>query len=181
MTAVTDVYPALLYHASAMIHSLPNMRRLLLPLFLASSLLPATASTIYRYVDKDGHVTFTNMPQPGAQAIIVTPANPDTGSRGSVTPRPGSTRARAPAANVSVPSVDAGTQRNRDAGRRRILQTELDNEQKALAEARAALAEAKRKPGSAPALLQRLQDAVTDRERNISALNQELGGQSALK
>ena len=80
-----------------------------------------------------------------------------------------------------MPSVDAGTQRNRDEGRRRILQTELDNEQKALAEARAALAEAKRKPGSAPALLQRLQDAVTDRERNISALNQELGGQSALK
>lgn len=181
MPSGTDCARALLYHATAMIHCPTNMRRLLPSLLLACSLLPASASTIYRYVDKDGHVTFTNMPQPGAQAIIVTPANPDTGSRGSVTPRPGSSRSRQTAANVDVPSVDAGTQRNRDEGRRRILQSELDNEQKALAEARAALAEAKRKPGAAPAQLQRLQDAVTDRERNISALTQELGGQSALK
>lgn len=158
-----------------MIPSLPNMRRLLLTLLLASSPLPANASTIYRYVDKDGHVTFTNMPQPGAQAIIVTPSNPDSSTRGSVTPRPGAMRSRPNAANVDVPSVDAGTQRNRDEGRRRILQTELDNEQKALNEARNALAEAKRKPGTAAAQLQRLQDAVTDRERNIDALNKELG------
>lgn len=156
------------------------MRRTLFILLLCS-LPPTQASTIYRYVDKDGHVTFTNMPQPGAHAISITPANPDGGTRGSITPRSNATRPRPPAANVAVPSVDAGTQRNRDEGRRRILQTELDNEQKALSDARTALNEARRKPGTTPAQLQRLQDAVTDRERNIDALNKELGRSAAPK
>ncbi len=156
------------------------MRRFL-SLLLLCSLPQAQASTIYRYVDKDGHVTFTNMPQPGAQAISITPANPNGGTRGSITPRSNTPRQRTPAANVAVPSVDAGTQRNRDEGRRRILQTELDNEQKALSEARTALSEARRKPGTAAAQLQRLQDAVTDRERNIDALNKELGNSAAPK
>jgi hypothetical protein len=157
------------------------MHRLLLPLILCCSATQAAASTIYRYVDRDGHVTFTNMPQPGAQAITITPANPDT--QGSITPRsPPRSRAASPAAaNVNVPSVDAGTQRNRDEGRRRILQTELENEQKALGEAKAALNEAKRKPGTNTAQLQRLQDAVTDRERNIEALSKELGHSAAPK
>lgn len=156
------------------------MRRTLFALLLCSLPL-AQASTIYRYVDKDGHVTFTNMPQPGAQAISITPVNPDSGTRGSITPRSNAPRPRSPAANVAVPSVDAGTQRNRDEGRRRILQTELDNERKALGEARTALSEARRKPGTATAQLQRLQDAVTDRERNIDALNKELGHSAAPK
>ncbi|KMJ50936.1 hypothetical protein ACG97_15850, partial [Vogesella sp. EB] len=74
-----------------------------------------------------------------------------------------------------IPSVDSGTQRQRDAGRRRILQTELDNEQRALGEARQSLQDAGKKAGTTPAQLQRLRDAVTDRERNIAALKQELG------
>lgn len=175
----TDDRRALLYDATAMITSLHTMRCLLLTLLLGCSLLTANASTIYRYVDRDGHVTFTNLPLPGAQAIMVTPANTD-GSTGS-TPTPRQSKPRSPAASINVPAIDAGTQRNRDEGRRRILQTELDNEQKALAEARQALAEARRKPGTPAPQLQRLQDAVTDRERNVGALNQELGGQSALK
>lgn len=172
----TDCAPALLYHASVMIHKLSAMRRLPVALFLACWLPVAVASTIYRYVDKDGNVTFTNMPMPGAQAINITPANTDGAAPGKAAPR-AAPRPRQPAANVQVPSVDAGTQRNRDEGRRRILQSELDNEQQALGEARQALAEARRKPGMAAAQLQRLQDAVTDRERNIAALNQELGRQ----
>ncbi|GHD71831.1 DUF4124 domain-containing protein [Vogesella fluminis] len=147
------------------------MPRLLFALLLlCSAATAASAAAIYKYVDKDGHVTFTDVPLRGAHAIQLTPA--------TTAVRPATPRSRNPRADsgpAHIPPVDSGTQRQRDAGRRRILQTELDNEQRALGEARQSLQDAGKKAGTPPAQLQRLRDAVTDRERNIAALKQELG------
>lgn len=146
------------------------LRPLLASLLLCSAATAASASTIYKHVDKDGHVTFTDVPLRGARAVLVTPAGDEAAPSRASNPRPASA-----AAPVHIPSVDSGTQRQRDEGRRRILQTELDNEQRALGEARQSLQDASKKAGTPPAQLQRLRDAVTDRERNIAALKQELG------
>lgn len=148
------------------------LRPLLASLLLCSAATMASATTIYKHVDKDGHVTFTNMPMRGARAVLVTPASDESAA---APPRSSSPRPAATTAPAHIPSVDSGTQRQRDEGRRRILQTELDNEQRALGEARQSLQDATRKAGTPPAQLQRLRDAVTDRERNIAALKQELG------
>lgn len=153
---------------------LPNapMPRYLTALLLAACCGATQADTIYKFVDPDGHVTFTNVPKPGAKAIMVSPSAPAANS----SPRR-KTAATQPAASApGMPSIDAGTQRQRDAGRRRILETELANERQALATARSTLQDALHKTGQKPEQLQRLRDEVTDRERNIDALTRELGG-----
>ncbi|TIC79735.1 DUF4124 domain-containing protein [Crenobacter intestini] len=138
-------------------------------LLLGVACAHAAATTIYKFVDQDGHVTYSNIPVRGAQKIDVRV----TGSQGGPaahTPR-ASSRAPAPAPG-NFPSVSASTQQQRDSGRRQILQTELANEQQALDAARRALldAEAKRQPDQG-----KLRAQVQDRERNVAALQKELG------
>ena len=145
------------------------LRTTLALLLLCSSF--AHASTIYKYVDKDGHVTFTNIPISGAQPIMINPAQRSAPQPSGNKARPG--QARPTPANM--PQIDSSTQHSRDQGRRRILQTELNNEQRALDDARQARDDYAKKPGATAAQQQRLRDAVTDRERNIAALKQELG------
>ena len=151
------------------------MLRLVFLLLLAGHGL-AQAATIYKYVDKDGHVTFTNVPMHGAQALVIMPASP-SGNGVSVNNNQAikPPRAQNNSSPANIPSVDSSTQRSRDANRQRILQSELDNERKALTDAQQALADYRKKTGTTAAQIQKLQDAVTDRERNIAALNQELG------
>lgn len=69
----------------------------------------------------------------------------------------------APAAG-QYPVIDGATQRNRDASRARILQDELDNEQRALANARRMLQETERYAKPDSALLRGLRDSVLERE-----------------
>ncbi|MFC3533486.1 DUF4124 domain-containing protein [Vogesella facilis] len=147
------------------------MPRHLTALLLAAFCGATHADTIYKFVDQDGHVTFTNVPRPGARAIMVSP----NGGATPAGPRK-KTSLSQPADNGNTPSIAPGVQKQRDAGRRRILETELANEHKALLLARTALTEAQQKAGSKPEQLQRLRDEVTDRERNIDALTRELGG-----
>ncbi|SCK17327.1 DUF4124 domain-containing protein [Vogesella sp. LIG4] len=146
------------------------MPRLLSALLLAALCGPAAADTIYKYVDADGHVTFTNVPRPGAKVLMLSP----NGS--SSRPRKKNASAGTSSDNAGIPAIDPGTQKQRDVGRRRILENELANERKALAQARTALQDAQQKTGTRPEQLQRFRDEVTDRERNIDALNKELGG-----
>lgn len=152
------------------------MRRLAFLCLLAVSAV-AQSATIYKYVDKDGHVTFTNVPLRGAQALIIMPSSSPSGSGGITVNNDQAIKPRTQnnSSPANIPRVDSNTQRSRDANRQRILQSELDNERKALAEAQQALADYRKKTGANAAQIQKLQDAVTDRERNIAALNQELG------
>lgn len=135
----------------------------LLPLLLIA--LPASAE-IYKFVDENGRVTYTNIPKKGATKL-------DVG---------GGTRNRANAGPSSFPKVDSQTQKKRDDMRKEILDDELAAEQKALADAQKAL-----KDGEATRLgdeaknyqryldrVQKLKDNVALHERNIAALKKEL-------
>jgi hypothetical protein len=140
--------------------------RLLVLLLVA---LPAQAE-IYKFVDENGRVTYTNIPKKGATKLDV------GGSNGGGAPN------RANAGPSSFPKVDSQTQKKRDDMRKQILDDELATEQKALADAQKAL-----KDGEATRLgdeaknyqkyldrVQKLKDNVARHERNIAALKKEL-------
>lgn len=138
-------------------------------------------ATVYKCIDADGRVTYTNDRSAGRDC---TPLNPDL----PVSSIPSPTRAPAaqpPAASPSpaFPRVSPDAQRSRDDARRQILDTELKAEEEALAEAKAALAEQESiRLGSErnyQRVLDRLQpfkDQVELHERNIEALRREIRG-----
>jgi len=132
---------------------------------------PARAE-IYKFVDDDGQVTYTNMPRPGVkpQAVIpdlTTAPRLPAAADGKAKPRP-STRTPTPA---YFPRVDTGTQRKRDDMRRQLLVEELRSEERNLAAAKGALSTGSRQPG---ADVRKLADAVRLHEKNIEMLNKEL-------
>lgn len=144
------------------------MRFLLLAACLAA-MAPAGAE-IYKFVDENGRVTYTNIPRKGATKLDIGGAD-------------AAPRNRANAGPSNFPRVDTSTQKKRDDVRRQILEEELANEQHALADAQKAL-----KEGEAVRLpeetnnhqkyldrVRRLREAVTLHERNIAALRKELG------
>lgn len=139
----------------------------LLTLFIL--LEPSFAGTIYKYIDASGTVTYTNIPFRGATPLHLPAPNTFTPlpKRKTVTPA----WVQPPTANTFV---DNATQRLRDAERRKILQQELSKEENALQQARRALQEGTQQGPAFADRLQQLKDAVTDREKNISAIQSEL-------
>lgn len=141
--------------------------------------LPARAE-IYKYVDANGNVTFTDVPRKGEKAakIYDLPAGPL-----DATTRPKEVRRRtAEYGPANFPRISPATQRKRDDLRMKILDDELARERKELAQARESLALAQHPlPGEQPtspsflARLKRLQDAVTRHQQNIGAIRQEIG------
>lgn len=127
---------------------------------------------IYKFVDDNGFVTYTNMPRPGAKPELVIPDAGQAQDKQSATPtntkRKASTRSSTPA---YFPRIDTGTQRKRDDMRRQLLEEELNSEQRNLSAAKSAVAIGSRKPGTD---LNRLLDAVRLHEKNIEMLNKEL-------
>ncbi|MCL6264564.1 DUF4124 domain-containing protein [Craterilacuibacter sp. RT1T] len=144
-------------------------------LLLASlASLPCSAATIYKYVDQDGHVTYSNIPARGAKALTINVPSAPTSQAAMRTPQRSD--------SSGFPTVAPETQRQRDGGRRQILQSELSNEQKALDDARRTLSdsEASLRTGlrTNPELSKRIalqRESVKDRERNVQALQRELG------
>jgi hypothetical protein len=142
--------------------------RLILSLLVLQIALPVAAETC-KYVDTEGHVTYSNVPIKNAKKLSCfdTPAP-------VVTP---------PSATSEKPSarVKATTQRQRDDERRRILEEELNREQSALDESKKALAEQEeiRLGGEKnyQRVLERLkpyQEAVEQHQKNVTALKQEM-------
>jgi hypothetical protein len=136
---------------------------LLLSLILA---MPAQAA-IYKYVDADGNITFTDRYRPGAVKLVDT--RDDAGSAGTPARKPNSGRLSSSPANF--PKVDSGTQRRRDDVRRSLLLEERTAEQSALAGVRAALGDGKKR--SAPEQT-RLIESQRLHEKNIEMLDKEL-------
>jgi hypothetical protein len=133
---------------------------------------------VYKYIDANGNVTFTNVPIKGAKPMHLAPLSTYGGNKPST---PGSGK---PASTPDgYPSVDNGTQTKRDEGRRKILENELANEQKALADAQKAYTDgAATRNGDETRnyqkyldRVQKLKDAVTERQKNVDALRRELG------
>ncbi len=126
---------------------------------------------IYKFIDDQGNVTYTNIPRPGAKKLELDVPPPPAASV------PKDSAAKKPRSSVTAPSpvyfprVDPHTQRRRDDMRRQLLRQELASEQRNLDAARRALATAMRQPG---ADIDKLADSVRLHERNIQMLNKEL-------
>lgn len=116
-----------------------------LSMFLAALMLPVLAyAEIYKTVDSEGRVTYSNVKIKGAKKLDLEPADTNFGTAsGSEKKRTPATRTATPA---SFPKVDADTQNQRDGKRKEILQSELDAEKQALNEAKKAYAEGESNP-----------------------------------
>lgn len=149
---------------------LPSPRRRLLAAGLACLLWTQAAhGEIYKFVDDNGHVTYTNMPRPGAKKL-------DLGPSKDTKPVQAGRRAKKSSASGNstpeyFPRVDSGTQSKRDDMRRQLLLEERSSEQRNLNAAQSEYATGRRQPG---ADLNRLLDAVRLHEKNIEMLNKEL-------
>ncbi|HYC49106.1 MAG TPA: DUF4124 domain-containing protein [Burkholderiales bacterium] len=123
-----------------------TLRLLSCGLLLVAASLPARASNhiLYECVDANGTKQFTNIPANPKECKVLNvgpvsapaPAPPPVSAREK--PRVKSPPVATPS---SFPRVDRALQRERDNDRRRILEIELGNEEKLLAQAKKELAE----------------------------------------
>ena len=143
---------------------------LLVPLAFSAQYADAE---MWKCVDLDGNTRYTNVKADakGCKALNLEPIN--------TAPSPAAIRAQQKPANF--PSVDNGTQRQRDNGRRKILEQELAQEQQQLEAARKQLAERRElRPGDeknnlrVEERLKPLQDQVSLHESNIENLRKEI-------
>jgi hypothetical protein len=106
-----------------------KLRYLLAVLMVCPSLVQAE---IYKAVDENGHVTYSSTPIKGGKKINLEPLpTMDAPSRSSP---------------ENFPRVDGETQKNRDDTRYMILQNELSEEERMLAQARQNLQEGEANP-----------------------------------
>lgn len=132
---------------------------------LALLALPCQAA-IYKYVDSDGNITFSDQYRPGAVKIAESPdVEPGKATKNR---RRGKSFSRATPANF--PRVDAATQQKRDDVRRMLLQEERGKEEKNLAAAKAAQATGKGTPDQR----EKQAENVRLHEKNIELLDAEL-------
>ncbi len=142
---------------------------------LLSSGTAFAQSVTYRCVDENGRSTYTNVKEEVANKKCVVVSR-----EVSVVPAPPPQAAPKPAASGS-PKADGRTQNARDADRRRILQSELENEEKALASARQKLVEQESTRSgderNYARVLERLkpfQEDVQRHEQNVAQLRKEI-------
>ena len=145
---------------------------------------------IYKYVDEDGRITYSNVSRKGAKKLDLDTLPPQVKNK-TATPTPS-----------AFPKVENSTQRKRDESRRRVLEAELEAEEKNLANAKVALKEGEEAPemfkvkrtiigkdGKPQTItetrrnvpkydekIKTLQEAVSLHESNVEALKKELAG-----
>jgi hypothetical protein len=152
-------------------------------LMLLAALVPTVAGAeIYKCVEENGRVTYSNVQEKNCSRLNVGPtiAPPSRSSASS-----GNSRSATPG---SFPRVDSNTQRSRDGERRRILDQELATEENALEAARKVLTEQEslvmpeernvagrgNNVAKIDLRLQPHRDRVAMHERNIEALRKEI-------
>jgi len=130
---------------------------------------------IFKRVDEDGHVTYTNVPIKGGKKLHLEPLPTMAPPKARATPE-------------GFPRVDSETQNRRDGTRRKILEDELATEQKALEEARLKLKEGEDNPevyqgangqtfrnvAKYEEKVKALKENVSAHEKNIEALKTEI-------
>ncbi len=149
------------------------MRLRLLFVLLCLGHIGWAQAEIYKYVDKNGHVTYSSTQVKGAKKLNLEPLPtmaPPSGKSGEDL------------------RVNQATQKRRDDARRRILEDELAAEQKLLAEARQKLQDAENTPhvyrtqegktmrnvAAYEEDVKNAQSEVTLHEKNVEALKTEL-------
>jgi hypothetical protein len=187
-----------------------------------ASPLALAQTTIYKHVDESGRVTYSNRPMKGATILDLEPIStipafvPAAGAPEKAAAKPADKPAAKPAVAIVTPkglpapvaapttvaSVDRETQKSRDDVRRRILEDELTQEEKSLAEVRGALLQERQNPTLIAAVrvaqqatdptpaqqaemraaidrasgrIRGLQATAAEHEKNIEAIKKELG------
>lgn len=149
------------------------------PLLLCLVLAAPAQAEIYKYVDENGQVTFSDVYRKGGKRIELP---------GAPAPLPAA-RASKPATKASYkpspadfPRIDAGTQKRRDDIRRQVLQDEISSERRNADEARRQLALGERlQPGERETdatyrnRVEKLRAAVQQHEQNVASIQRELG------
>lgn len=143
-------------------------------LLLGFCLFPVVGhAEIYKHVDENGRVTYSNIPIKGAKKLNLDPLPVVPAIKPKV----------ANASPAGFPKVDADTQKKRDDVRHRILDDELAAEERLLQEARQTLKDAEnarsgkdaaKLPAKYLERLQQLKEGVTLHEKNIQALKVEI-------
>ncbi|MFW5431914.1 MAG: DUF4124 domain-containing protein [Methylophilaceae bacterium] len=111
---------------------------------LAAFILPLTShAVIYKHVDADGRITYSNVKIKGAKKVYIEPADTSFGTQGGSEERAKPATKKSPS---SFPKVDDETQKNRDASRKQILLSELESEKKALEAAKEAYKQGESNP-----------------------------------
>lgn len=145
--------------------------------FLLTLTLAAPAhAEIYKYVDENGQVTFTDVYKKGARRIDLPgtpkplPTNGKTPRRAAYTPSP-----------ANFPRIDATTQKRRDDIRRQVLEDEIAAEKRNAEAARRQLALGERlQPGERAGdatyrdRVAKLRASVQQHERNVASIQREL-------
>lgn len=144
------------------------------------------SAAIYKKVEENGRVTYTNIPIKGAQKLDLedtTPVNSGRSSSGKTLTLPANNTTPS-----DFPNVDSDTQTQRDGKRKEILVQELSAERKALEEAKRAYKEGESNPEMFTSAngkrfrnmpkfedkMQKLDADVKAHERNVKLLEKEL-------
>lgn len=147
--------------------------------FLLCLILAAPAQAeIYKYVDENGQVMFTDVYRKGAKRIELPgaaaplPERDKTPRRASYNPSP-----------ADFPRIDAGTQKRRDDIRRQVLEDEIAGERRNADEARRQLVLGERvQPGERATdasylnRVKKLRATVQQHEQNVTSIQRELAG-----
>jgi len=145
----------------------------IIPILIISGMVTTAFAEIYKHVDKEGRITYSNTPTKGAKRLYLDPA--------AAQPRP----------KVTTPEgfkVARKVQQQRDVKRREILAEELAAEETLLSDARQALkkgeanyqalkvspAQSRHNVVNSEEQMKKLQEQVLLHENNIVALRREL-------
>ena len=138
-------------------------------------------TTIYKCVDADGRIEFTDSVKKNCKPLDL-PSSIPAPARARATPGPGANARPAPAAvPADFPKVSSYQQKNRDDERRNILNEELRNEEKKLADMRREFngGEPERQGNEKnyakyQERVALLKDSIARAEQNVDALKREI-------
>ncbi len=163
------------------------MKKHLFLLFIALLYSGQVSAEIYKHVDAEGRVTYSNIKSKGASRLEVDP-DENVISNDRSRSSSGSSTSKRTATPEGFPKVDKNTQNQRDDKRKDILQSELAAEKAALEQAKKAYAEGESNPEvyrtgdgktfrNVPKFeekMKTLQADVDNHQKNIELLQKEL-------
>lgn len=143
-----------------------NLSVIFVTVLLGFTSVTVAGKEIYKLVDKDGNITFTNRPTRHAQKVNFASfsGSANTRSADTVTQKP-----------TSAPSIKSNAQKERDGTRRQILEKELHSENKLLSDTKQSLSQISQSDDNLQdGKIAQLKSKLFLHQRNISALKKEL-------